>query len=115
MNSNQSFEGRLESLAEIAVKLGLGLVPGQELIMTAPLEAAPLVRRVTAQAYKAGASLVTTLYGDDETTLMRFRYAPAESFDRATGWLFDGMANAFRGGAARLAIVGDDPFLLAEH
>ena len=31
----------------------------------------------------------------------------------APGWLFDGMAQAFRDGAARLAIVGDDPTLLA--
>ena len=38
---------------------------------------------------------------------------PDASFDAAPGWLFDGMAEAFRSGAARLAIVGDDPTLLA--
>ena len=81
--------------------------------MTAPLGALPLVRRITEHAYKAGAALVTTLFSDDEATLMRFRHAPDDSFDRATGWLFDGMAAAFRAGAARLAIVGDDPMLLS--
>ena len=81
--------------------------------MTAPVDAIPLVRRITEHAYKAGASLVTTLYGDDAATLARFKHAPDESFDMATGWLFDGMANAFKAGAARLAIIGEDPALLA--
>ncbi|MDQ0472375.1 aminopeptidase [Labrys wisconsinensis] len=104
---------RLDRLAEVAVKVGLGLVPGQELVMTASVEALPLVRRITEHAYKAGATIVTTLFSDEEATLARFRHAPDESFDKATGWLFDGMAKAFEGGAARLAIAGEDPSLLA--
>jgi aminopeptidase len=104
---------RLDRLAEVAVKVGLGLVPGQELVMTASVEALPLVRRITKHAYKAGASIVTTLFSDEEATLARFEHAPNESFDRATGWLFEGMATAFRNGAARLAIAGEDPSLLA--
>src|SRR5436853_2573 len=93
------FEDRLDRLAEIAVKVGLGLRSGQEIVMTAPVEALPLARRITAHAYKAGASLVTTLFGDDVATLLRFQHAPDASFDRATGWLFDGMAAAYRSGA----------------
>ena len=107
-------EIRLDRLAEIAVRVGLGgFQPGQELLMTAPLEALPLARRITAHAYRAGASLVTTLLSDDEATLMRYRLAPGDSFGKAAGWLYDGMAAAFRNGAARLAIVGEDPNLLS--
>ena len=54
-----SHEQRLDRLAEIAVPVGLRLAPGQELVMNAPIEALPLARRIT-EAYKAGASLVTT-------------------------------------------------------
>ena len=104
---------RLDRLAALAVRVGLNLAPGQELVMTAPAEALPLARRITEQAYKAGASLVTCLLGDDEMTLARYRHAPDEAFDVAPAWLFDGMAEAFRRGAARLAIVGDNPSLLA--
>lgn len=104
---------RLDRLAEVAVRVGLGLQRGQELVMTAPIDALPLARRITEHAYRAGASLVTTLFSDDAATLMRFRHAPDESFDRTHAWLFEGMAAAFRDGAARLAIVGDDPNLLA--
>jgi len=104
----------LDRLAEVAVKVGLNLAPGQELVMTASLEALDLSRRITEHAYKAGASLVTTLFSDDVATLARFKHAPDASFDRASGWLYEGMAAAFRGGAARLAIAGDDPSLLAQ-
>src|SRR5215210_2509570 len=96
-------EERLDRFAEVAVRVGLGLAPGQELVMTAPLDAVPLVRRITAHAYRAGASLVTTLFEDDEATLLRFQLASEDTFDRATGWLFEGMAAAYRNGAARLA------------
>lgn len=108
-----SHDERLDRLAEIAVRVGLQLRAGQELVLTAPVDALPLVRRITAHAYKAGASLVTTLFSDDETTLLRFKHAPDDSFDHASGWLYDGMAAAFRGGAARLAVIGEDPSLLS--
>lgn len=104
---------RLEKLAEVAVKVGLRLQKGQDLVMTAPLAALPLVRLITKHAYKAGAGIVTTFYADEETTLARYAHAPDESFDRASGWLYDGMAKAFEGGAARLAIAGDNPMLLS--
>jgi len=104
---------KLAKLADVAVRVGLNLKPGQEVVMTASIEALPLVRLITDAAYKAGATLVTTLFNDDQQTLSRFRHAGAEAFDTAPGWLFDGMAEAFRHGAARLAIVGDDPALLA--
>ncbi|HLN11163.1 MAG TPA: aminopeptidase [Xanthobacteraceae bacterium] len=108
-------EARLDQLAQVAIKVGLRIARGQELVMTAPLEAVPLARRITEQAYRAGASLVTTLYADEQAVLTRFAHAPDESFDRSTGWLFDGMDRAFRDGAARLAIRGDDPSLLARQ
>ncbi|WP_407943088.1 aminopeptidase [Methylobacterium oxalidis] len=107
------FAERLERLAEVAVRVGLNLQPGQELVMTAPLDAVPLARAITVEAYRAGASLVTTLLADDAATLARFAHAPDSAFDTAAGWLYGGMAEAFRGGAARLAISGDDPSLLA--
>lgn len=109
----QTFETLLDRYAELIVRTGLNIKAGQQLVISAPLEAVPLVRRVTEHAYKAGATQVTTIYGDDEATLMRFKFARPESFDVAADWLFGGMAKAFEGGAARLAIVGEDPGLLS--
>ena len=108
-------EQKLNLLAEVAVRVGLGLKEGQELVMTASLDTVDLARRITEQAYRAGASLVTTLYSDDEATLMRYHYAPDAAFDKAAGWLYDGMGAAFRSGAARLAITGGNPALLSNE
>ncbi|WP_433968848.1 aminopeptidase [Tunturiibacter gelidiferens] len=110
-----TFEEKLDRLAEVAVKVGLGLRAGQELIMSAPMEALPLVRRITEHAYKAGALLVTTFYSDDPSVLARFEYGADASFDHAPKWLQDGIAEGFRSGAARLAIAGTNPALLAKQ
>src|SRR6201986_3842280 len=106
---------KLDRLAEVAVRVGLGLERGQELVMTASLDSLALARRITEHAYRAGASLVTTLFNDDEAALMRYRFAPDESFDRAPAWLYDGMGAAFKSGAARLAIAGANPSLLSNE
>jgi len=106
---------KLEKLAEVAIKVGLQLQAGQDLVLTAPIAALPLVRKIVEQAYKAGAGLVTPIFSDEALTLARYRNAPSESFDKATGWLYEGMAKAFAGNAARLAISGDNPMLLANE
>ncbi|HUV69358.1 MAG TPA: aminopeptidase [Terracidiphilus sp.] len=113
--SPRTHADKLNQLAEVAVRVGLGLAAGQELLMTASLDALPLARRITEQAYRAGASLVTTLFTDDEAALMRYHFAPDESFDRAATWLYDGMGAAFKSGAARLAIAGGNPSLLSNE
>jgi aminopeptidase len=110
-----SFEQKLDRLAEVAIRVGLNLREGQELVLTAPTDALPLVRRVVEHAYKAGAKFVTTLLSDDELALARFRSAPEASFDFAPEWFYDGIANAFRSGAARMAITGANPALLSRQ
>ncbi len=113
--TSRSFSENLDLLAQVAVKVGLGLQSGQQLVMTASLDSLELARRITEHAYRAGASLVTTLYTDDQATLARYHFAPDESFDHAAKWLYDGMGEAFKSGAARLAISGTDPALLANE
>ena len=105
----------IDRLAELAVKTGLALQPGQDLMITAPIEALPLVRRITDYAYKSGAGVVTPIFSDPEMVLSRYRNALDASFDQAANWLYDGMGAAFDNNTARLAIVGDDPMLLANE
>src|SRR5258706_8506186 len=104
---------KLDRLAEVAIKVGLQLRPGQDLLLTAPAVALPLVRKIAEHAYKAGAGLVTPILSDEAVTLSRYKFAPDDSFERAAGWLYEGMAKVFAANTARLAIVGDDPMLLS--
>ena len=106
---------KLDRLAEVAIKVGLQLQPGQDLVLTAPVAALPLVRRIAAHAYKAGVGFVQPIFSDEEITLARYRNAGPDSFDRAPAWLFDGMAKAFGNNAARMAISGDNPMMLSKE
>ena len=108
-------EHKLDKLAELAIKTGVALQKGQDLLLTAPIEALPLVRRVAIHAYKEGANVVTPLFSDPDITLARFNHARDISFDKASNWLFNGMGEAFDNNTARLAIVGEDPLLLSNQ
>ena len=114
-NINWDESANLDKLAQLSIKTGVALQPGQDLLISAPLEAAPLVRRLAIHAYKAGAGVVTPLYTDPEVVLARYHNASQSSFEKTTEWLFEGMAVAFDNNTARLAIVGEDPMLLSEQ
>ncbi|HEY5381718.1 MAG TPA: aminopeptidase [Acidobacteriaceae bacterium] len=110
-----SFDQKLDRLAEVSIRVGLGLREGQELVLTAPTDALPLVRRIVEHAYKAGAKLVTTLFADDAIALARYQFAPDSSFDYAPQWYYNAIADAFKSGAARMAITGANPALLSSQ
>jgi aminopeptidase len=86
---------KLDRLAEVAIKVGLRLREGQDLLLTAPAVALPLVRKIAEYAYKAGAGIVTPILSDETVTLARYRYGHDAGFDHAANWLYKGMAEAF--------------------
>jgi len=100
-------------LARTAVRTGVRLRHGQELVVHAPVAAAPLARLVAREAYAAGAPVVTVLWTDDDVSLARFEAGGDGAFDASTPWLFDGLARAYADGAAVLSLRGEDPFLLS--
>ena len=103
----------LNRLAEVSIRVGLNLQPGQDLIITAPVESLPLVRRLSVEAYRNGAGIVTTMLSDDGLALARYENASDDSLDRAPDWMFKAMAEAFDNNTARLAISAANPLLLA--
>ena len=105
----------LDRLAEVSIRVGLNLQPGQDLIISAPVEALPLVRRLASEAYRNGAGVVTTFLSDDQLTLARCENATDESLDRAPGWMFEAMGEAFNDNTARLAVSAANPLLLANQ
>lgn len=100
-------------LATLCVTVGLDLRAGQELIVSAPVEARPFVGHVAAAAYRAGAPLVTCLYEDPALIRARFDHGTDGALDHAAAWLSGGVVKAYEGGAARLFVYGPYPDLLA--
>jgi len=115
MFASLTFDQKLDRLAEVAARIGVNIQPGQELVLTAPTDALPLVRRITEHAYSAGAKLVTAFFTDDALTLARYQHAPDDSFDYAPAWYHDAIATAYKSGAARMGITGANPALLAQQ
>jgi aminopeptidase len=112
----------LDSYADLAIQVGLNLRRGQRLIIIGPLangglslDAAPLVRRITASAYRAGAPLVEALWGDEALQMARFRHASRESFDMSSAWLGDALSKHVEAGGAMLSVYANDPDLLKDE
>jgi aminopeptidase len=117
MNSSD-FEKKLAQYAEVALKVGLNLQPGQRLLITnvssggVTLEAAPLVRQLAAAAYRSGARFVDVLWADEPLRLMRFERAPRDSFEEYPDWQVAATLEYIERGDAVLSVKADDPDLL---
>jgi aminopeptidase len=112
-------EQRLAAYGELAVRVALNLQPGQRLLVIGPLmnggvslEAAPLVRHIAASAYRAGAPLVETIWGDEQLQIARFTHAPRDSFSNFSAWLPGALAEHAKAGHAVLSVYANDPDLL---
>jgi aminopeptidase len=111
-----SFEQKLQNYADLAVNIGVGLQPGQRLIIRrSPVEAASLVRLIAAGAYKAGARLVDVMWHDDALTLARFQHAPCDSFTEYPAWRAETLTKAAEQGDAVLTIYTFNPDLFTEQ
>jgi aminopeptidase len=106
----------LSTYADLAVRVGLNLQPGQRLIVIGPLasggvslEAAPFVREVAASAYREGAPLVEVLWGDEAVFMSRFRHGGVASFDQFSRWLPEALAGHADAGDAILSVYANDP------
>lgn len=110
-----TFQQKLQNYADLTVEVGLGLRPGQRLIIRAPLEGAPLVRLIATSAYEAGARLVDVLWNDDALTLARFNSAPRDSFEEFPAWRTEVLTQAAENGDALLSIYAADPELLKDQ
>jgi aminopeptidase len=112
-------DDRLRTYGELAVKVALNVQPGQRVLVIGPLmsggvslEAAPLVRHIAASAYRAGATLVEAIWGDDDLQLTRFGCARRDTFSEFSAWLPNALAEHVRAGGAIISIYANDPDLL---
>lgn len=95
--------------AELAVKKGVNIQPGQQLEVRADISQAPLVRHVVKAAYAAGAKQVFVNWSDEETGKIRYFNAPADSFKEFPDWLKARFEQLAEEKTAFLSIVSDDP------
>ena len=110
----RNLEPRLRLYAELLVSRGVSVQPGQELVVTAPVEAAHFARMVVAAGYEAGAGHVTLIWNDDELARLEYDNCPLETFQNIPSWKAEQMNSLARGGACFLWLDGADPDALAD-
>jgi aminopeptidase len=112
----QDFETKLRKYAQLIVKVGLNLQPGQRLfIIASSLEVAPLVRAVVRCAYQGGSKLVTVEWRDEQLDKIRYQAAPRDSFEEYPSWISAGALGCIERGDALLKISGSNPELFKDQ
>jgi len=106
-----NLETLLNKYAELVVKVGVNIQPGQVLIVHSPIETAELARAIVSHAYEAGAKYVMVEWDDDAVTRARFEKAPDDSFDFYPQWQADAMVRFAEEGGAILHIKVPNPDL----
>jgi len=106
---------RLRRYAELAVRVGANVEPGQIVEVTAFLDHAPLVREVARCAYREGAAYVDVLWIDQHVRRAMIELAPEERLDWTPPWLLHRLEEHVARKAAHIAITGEaEPGLMAD-
>lgn len=100
-----------EKYAEFAVRVGAGVLPGQTLMITTPIEAAEFARCCAKAAFAAGARDVSVRYSDEKLARIRYEQASEEALCDAKPWVERSYLDYVegKGGASILHILGEDP------
>ncbi|MBM7703637.1 aminopeptidase [Metabacillus iocasae] len=106
------FERNLDQYAELAVKVGVNIQPGQVLRINAAISSADFVRKVAKKAYDAGAKDVYVDWSDDELTRMKYDLAPEEAFSTFPQWKAQSLEELVENGGAVLSVISSNPDLL---
>ncbi|WHY78727.1 aminopeptidase [Neobacillus sp. WH10] len=106
------FQKNLEKYAELAVKVGVNVQPGQTLVVNAALDAAEFVRLVVKKAYETGAHNVIVNWNDDTVTRTKYDLAPDEAFNEYPAWRAKEIEELADNGAAFMSVISSSPDLL---
>ena len=106
--------GRLDRYADLIVRVGVNLQPGQTLFVNAYPEHAELVRALARAAYRAGARYVDPRYTDPFVRRAMIEHADDDTLTYTPAWVLEQAAEMADGGA--LVMVAGDPYpeLLAD-
>ncbi len=97
-----------ERYADLLVRTGLNLQPGQSLVISAELEHAPFVRLAAAAAYRTGTRYVDIVWRDTPTARARLVNAQADTLAFYPDYEVARYRQLVDEGWARLALVGPE-------
>ena len=93
--------------ARLTVQVGVNVQPGQLFLIDAPVEHAPFVRQVAAEAYATGAAFVDVNYADELVRRSHVEHAPDDRLGWSPPWLLERTRTVGRERGAVLIVRGD--------
>ena len=104
----------LRKYAELILKVGLNIQPGDNILLRLDVHGLPLAREIARQAYQLGAHQIHPVFSDDQMTLARFQLAPDAAFDEYPAFLTDFTEGAYLNNYHLLSLFAPNPELLKE-
>jgi aminopeptidase len=109
-----SQQNRIDRYAELIMRIGVNVQPGQTVFVTALVEHAPLVRALARAGYAAGARLFDVRYIDQHVRRSFIESVDEETLSDTPPWVL-ARTEALAAGGALIMITGDpEPELLAD-
>jgi len=118
---SSEFERNLEKYADLILKVGLNLQKGQRLLIipielaSSTIELAPFIEVIARKAYQIGARFIEVLWNNPQMHLIRFQYAPRDSFEEYPIWRSDATLDIVEKGDALAGIIAADPNLYLDQ
>ena len=102
-------DARWEEYAQLLIQVGVHLAPGQNLVISSPVECAPFARLCAQKAYDAGCREVIMNWHDDALSRMKYLQADESVFEEVPLWRRHFFNDYALEGTAYLAISASDP------
>ncbi|MBG0568243.1 aminopeptidase [Actinoplanes aureus] len=104
---------RIQRFAEVVVRAGVNLQPGQGVILNTDTAHLEIARAVVERAYAAGAAWVEPIWRDGPMHRSAVDHADLESLRRSRPWALQRIKEWSEQGAASISLLGDpDPHVL---
>ncbi|WP_112248810.1 aminopeptidase [Kribbella monticola] len=111
---SSSTEDRLVRFADLVVRVGVNVQPGQGVVISADIAQLEVARAVVEQAYVAGAGWVEVAWTDGPIRRSELTHATIETLTADRAWALQRTNEWIEQGVATIALVGNpDPGLFA--
>lgn len=104
-----ALEPKIERYAKLVVRKGVNVMPGQEVVLTTPVECALFARLLVSAAYEAGAGHVTVIWNDDAVTRLTYENVALAYFEQTPEWQRVQLDSLAEAGACFIFVEGADP------
>ena len=108
------FQKLFSKYAQLVVKTGVNIQPGQILVISSPIECSAFARAMAEAAYLEGARDVVMKWNDELSSKLRYLHAPEDVFEQFPQWEKELYLSNAKNNAAFISIAASDPELMRD-